>query len=149
MRAPADAPPATTSVAATPVATTPGATTPGAGVEASPGVEIPPDIEAAERGGSARRTFGVFLGITLLNPITVTYFAALILGLTATGAGPAEKAAFVAGAFLASLSWQTLLAAVGAFLHRRLPPRLRAGVILLGNGIILLFAAVIAVGLVA
>ncbi len=145
-------------VAVAPVATPPGAdaeVAPGAGVEASPGleaspgVEIPPDIEAAERGGSARRTFGVFLGITLLNPVTVTYFAALILGLTATGAGPAEKAAFVAGAFLASLSWQTLLAAVGAFLHRRLPPRLRAGVILLGNGIILLFAAVIAIGLVA
>jgi arginine exporter protein ArgO len=144
LRAPGVAP-----VAAAPVPATPGGTTPGARVEASPGVEIPSAIEAAERGGSARRTFGVFLGITLLNPITVTYFAALILGLTATGAGPAEKAAFVAGAFLASLSWQTLLAAVGAFLHRRLPPRLRAGVILLGNGIILLFAAVIAVGLVA
>ena len=111
--------------------------------------EIPPGVEAAERGGSARRTYLVFLGLTLLNPVTVTYFAALILGLTATGAGPAEKAAFVAGAFLASLSWQLLIAAVGAFLHRRLPPRLRAGVILLGNAIILLFAAVIAAGLLA
>ena len=64
------------------------------------------------------------------------------------GAGPAEKAAFVAGAFLASLAWQTLLAAVGAFLHRRLSPRLRAGVVLLGNGIILAFATVIGAGLV-
>jgi threonine/homoserine/homoserine lactone efflux protein len=112
------------------------------------GAEIPPDVEAAERGGSALRTYGVFLGITLLNPVTVTYFAALILGLTATGAGPAEKAAFVTGAFLASLSWQTLIAAVGAFLHRRLPPGLRAGVIVLGNAIILVFAAVIAADLV-
>jgi arginine exporter protein ArgO len=110
---------------------------------------IPADIEAAERGGSALRTYGIFLGITLLNPVTVTYFAALILGLTATGAGPLEKAAFVSGAFLASLSWQTLLAAVGAFLHRRLSLRLRAGVILLGNAIILAFAAVIAAGLLA
>ncbi len=113
------------------------------------GAEIPADVEAAERGGSGLRTYAVFLGITLLNPVTVTYFAALILGLTGTGAGPAEKAAFVAGAFLASLSWQTLLAAFGAFLHRRLPPRLRAGVILLGNAIILAFAAAIAAGLVA
>ena len=121
-----------------------------AGVAAPTGdAEIPPDVEAAERGGSALRTYLVFLGLTLLNPVTVTYFAALILGLTATGAGPAEKAAFVAGAFLASLSWQLLIAAVGAFLHRRLPPRLRAGVILLGNAIILLFAAVIAAGLLA
>ena len=81
--------------------------------------------------------------------MTVTYFAALILGLTATGAGPTEKAAFVTGAFLASLSWQTLIAAVGAFLHRRLPPGLRAGVIVLGNAIILVFAVVIAADLVA
>jgi len=108
-----------------------------------------PEIGRAERGGSALRTFGAFLGLTLLNPITVTYFAALILGLAATGAGIAEKAAFVAGAFVASLSWQTLLAAVGALLHRRLAPGLRTGVILLGNAIILAFAAVIAVGLVA
>ena len=110
---------------------------------------IPADIDAAERTGSARRTFAAFLGLTLLNPITVTYFAALILGLQGAGVGPVEKAAFVAGAFLASLSWQLLLAAVGAFLHRRLSPSLRAGVIVLGNAIVLLFALVIAIDLVA
>ncbi len=118
---------------------------------ASPGerAEIPADVEAAERGGSAARTFAAFLGITLLNPVTVTYFAALILGLAATGTGPAEKAAFVVGAFLASLSWQLVLAAVGAFMHRRLAPRLRVAVIVLGNAIILVFAALIAVDLLA
>lgn len=109
---------------------------------------IPAGVEDAERSGSAGRTFAAFLGLTLLNPITVTYFAALIMGLTATGVGPAEKAAFVAGAFAASLSWQTLLAGVGAFLHRRLPPAARTAVIVLGNGIILVFAAVIAADLV-
>ncbi len=108
-----------------------------------------PDVEAAERTGSARRTYGFFLGITLLNPVTVTYFAALIIGLTTTGTGPWEKAAFVAGAFLASLSWQTLLAGGGAFLRQRLSPRLRTAVVVLGNGIILLFAASIAVSLIA
>ena len=111
--------------------------------------DAPPGTPAAARGTSLVRTFGAFLGLTLLNPLTVTYFAALILGLAATGAEPSQKAAFVAGAFLASLSWQTLLAAVGALLHRRLSPSLRAGVILLGNAIILGFAAVIAAGLVA
>lgn len=116
---------------------------------AGPQAGLPAEVEAAERGGSAARTFAAFLGLTLLNPVTVTYFAALILGLTATGAGPAEKAAFVAGAFFASLSWQLLLAAVGAFLHRRLPAGLRVGVIVLGNAIVLLFALVIAAGLAA
>jgi arginine exporter protein ArgO len=113
------------------------------------GPETSHDGAAARRAGSALPTFGAFLGLTLLNPITVTYFAALILGLAATGAEAGQKAAFVAGAFLASLSWQTLLAAVGAVLHRRLSPSLRAGVILLGNAIILGFAAVIAAGLVS
>ncbi len=113
------------------------------------GAPIPPDVEAAKRGGSAIRTYAVFVAITLLNPVTVTYFAALILGLGSTGAGPAEKAAFVLGAALASLAWQTLLAAVGAFLHRRLSPTLRVGVVLLGNAIILAFAIVIGARLVA
>lgn len=107
------------------------------------------DVEAASRAGSARSMFAAFLGLTLLNPITVTYFTALILGLTGSGVGPVEKAAFVAGAFVASLSWQLLLAAVGAFLHRRLSPGLRSSVILLGNVIVLLFALVIAADLVA
>lgn len=107
------------------------------------------DVEATARGRSARGTFAAFLGLTLLNPVTVTYFTALILGLSGTGVGPVEKAAFVLGAFLASLSWQLLLAAVGAFLQRRLPPGLRAGVIVLGNAIILLFALVIAADLAA
>ncbi len=110
---------------------------------------VPPDVEAAERAGSAVRTYGVFVALTLLNPVTVTYFAALILGLGSTGAGPAEKAAFVAGACLASLAWQTLLAAFGAFLHQRLSARLRLGVVLLGNAIIVAFATVIAAGLAA
>ncbi|HYN47240.1 MAG TPA: LysE family transporter [Candidatus Nanopelagicales bacterium] len=114
---------------------------------AADGAPIRPDVDAAERGGSAVRTYGVFVAITLLNPVTVAYFAALILGLGSTGAGPAEKAAFVVGAFLASLAWQTLLAAIGAFLHRRLSPRLRAAVVLLGNAIILAFAISIGVGL--
>lgn len=108
---------------------------------------MPADVEAAERSDLARRTFATFLGLTLLNPITVTYFAALILGLQGAEAGPVEKAAFVAGAFVASLSWQLLLAAVGAFLHRSLSPGLRAGVIVLGNAIVLLFALVIAIDL--
>jgi arginine exporter protein ArgO len=118
------------------------------GIATDAGRPPPAGVEDAERAGSVGRTFAVFLGLTLLNPITVTYFAALILGLTATGVDLGEKAAFVAGAFLASLSWQTLLAAVGAFLHRRLPPGARTAVIVLGNAIILAFAAGIAIDLV-
>ncbi len=96
---------------------------------------------------SAGRTYASFLGLTLLNPMTVAYFAALILGLGGTGTSPVEKLAFVVGAFGASLSWQTLIAAAGAALHRRLGPRLRLAVGVIGNAIVLGFAAVIAAGL--
>jgi arginine exporter protein ArgO len=96
---------------------------------------------------SARRTYAAFLGLTLLNPMTITYFAALIVGLGGTGTAPIEKLAFVVAAFGASLSWQTLIAAAGAALHRRLGPRLRLSVGVTGNAIVLAFAVVIAAGL--
>ena len=94
-----------------------------------------------------RRTFLTILGLTIVNPMTVIYFSALILGLPAIGSGLAEKLAFVAGAFLASLSWQSLLALGGSLLHHRLPVRLQLGASLLGNLIILAFGLNIARGL--
>ncbi|MFJ5997207.1 LysE/ArgO family amino acid transporter [Streptomyces sp. NPDC092370] len=66
----------------------------------------------------ARACLGL-LGITLLNPTTVIYFAALVLGSQATGpAGPLEQGVFVLAAFAASASWQVLLAGSGALLGR-------------------------------
>lgn len=97
---------------------------------------------------SALRTYLQLLALTLLNPATVIYFAALILGLPDVGAGLPERLAFVAGAFLSSLSWQWLLAIVGSAGHRRLSPRLQAATSVFGNLVILGFAALIAYGLV-
>jgi arginine exporter protein ArgO len=97
---------------------------------------------------SALRTYLELLGLTLLNPMTVAYFAALILGLSSTGSGPAEKVAFVVGAGLASLSWQWLLAFGGSRLHRRMSPRLRLATGVLGNVIILGLAGLVAASLV-
>jgi threonine/homoserine/homoserine lactone efflux protein len=105
--------------------------------------------EAITLPPGAARTFATFLGLTLLNPMTVVYFAALILGLASTGAGPAEKAAFVVGAGLASLSWQELVAFVGSRLHRRLSPRARAATAILGNAVVIGLAVSIAIPLVA
>jgi threonine/homoserine/homoserine lactone efflux protein len=92
-------------------------------------------------------TYLRFLGLTLLNPATVIYFAALILALPDLGRGPGERAAFVAGAFIASLSWQLALATVSAFAHRRLPPRFQIGVSILGNVLICGFAILLALDL--
>jgi arginine exporter protein ArgO len=92
----------------------------------------------------AGRTYLRFLGLTLLNPHTILYFGALILGRPEAGAGPAERTAFVVGAALASASWQLLLAGLGALAHKRLPPRAQLAISLVGNLVVVGFALVIA-----
>ena len=80
------------------------------------------------------RTYLNFVGITLLNPMTIVYFSAFTLGRgTATSGTPAAGAAFVFGAGLASVSWQTLLAGLGGVARRRVTPRFRALAVLAGN----------------
>lgn len=85
------------------------------------------------------RTYVTLVGLTILNPATIAYFAALILGGT-VGASPtvSDKAAFVAGAALASLSWQTVIAAIGALAHKHLPAGFREWTGLVGNVIIII-----------
>lgn len=89
-----------------------------------------------ERGAGG--TFRLFLGLTMLNPLTVVYFAALIL---AGYAGASQTmwtvVAFVSGAGLASLSWQTLLAGLGALGHRHLSPRLQTLLSVIGNLVVI------------
>src|SRR2546428_473288 len=89
------------------------------------GLVAPERGEGTREPAGTRRTYATVLGLTLLNPSTVIYFASLSVGLPTISAEPAARAAFVAGAALASLSWQWLLAAAGSALHGRLPPRLR------------------------
>jgi arginine exporter protein ArgO len=70
---------------------------------------------------SPARAYLSLLGITLLNPATVVYFAALVLGTGAADAvRPVEQGVFVLAAFVASASWQLLLAGGGALLGRAL-----------------------------
>jgi arginine exporter protein ArgO len=67
------------------------------------------------------RAYAGLLGLTLLNPATMLYFSALVLGSRA-GAGRSlgESALFVGAAFAASASWQLLVAAGGSVLGRAL-----------------------------
>jgi arginine exporter protein ArgO len=67
------------------------------------------------------RAYMGMLGITMMNPMTVIYFAALVLGSQTTAATDhLEQAVFVFAAFAASASWQLLLAGGGALLGRTL-----------------------------
>jgi arginine exporter protein ArgO len=71
--------------------------------------------------GTVPRAYFGLLALTLLNPTTIVYFVALVLGGQATGgvaAGGAAGAVFVAAAFAASASWQLLLAGGGSVLGR-------------------------------
>jgi threonine/homoserine/homoserine lactone efflux protein len=92
----------------------------------------------------ASRTYLLFIGLTLLNPATVAYFVTLAVGLPEIAQGLGARAAFAVGAALASLSWQTLLAALGAALHTRLEPRLELATALLSSVILIGFALKIA-----
>lgn len=67
---------------------------------------------------SARKAWLTFVGITAVNPATVVYFAAIVLGGSVDIDGPAEGTVFVAAAFLASASWQVLIASLGTGLGR-------------------------------
>ena len=94
-------------------------------------------VGTANSGDSAVRTYAAFLGLTLVNPLTVAYFAALMLGLGDDTLGSAlDRALFVTGAFAASASWQLVLAAAGALLHHRLSERARLGTAVFGNALI-------------
>ncbi|MFJ5228967.1 LysE family transporter [Kitasatospora sp. NPDC088391] len=97
---------------------------------------VEPAPDASARG--AGRAFLRFTLLTAVNPATALYFTALI---AARGTGThAGATAFVTGVFLASLLWQHLLAAAGAFAGARLGPRLRRVTYAVGYGLVGLLA---------
>ncbi|MEK6207249.1 MAG: LysE family transporter [Chloroflexota bacterium] len=106
-----------------------------------------PQAMDRETGGvNPGNTYVMFLGLTMLNPPTVIYFVSLAIALPEVSADFASRAAFVAGAFLSSLSWQEFLALVGSVLHGRLTPRLQRITAVVSSLIILALAARVAFG---
>jgi arginine exporter protein ArgO len=63
--------------------------------------------------------FTAFLAITAVNPTTVVYFVAVVVGNPHLASGWGEGIAFVLAAFLASASWQLTLAFLGSALGRK------------------------------
>ncbi|GGO94039.1 lysine transporter LysE [Wenjunlia tyrosinilytica] len=103
--------------------------------------------ERAAVGGGAVRTFGRFAALTLINPTTALYFAALT---TAQGGSLGHGGAgvvFVAGVFLASLLWQQFIVAAGAFAGTRITGAARVWTFRVGYGLIIGYAALLAVPL--
>jgi threonine/homoserine/homoserine lactone efflux protein len=84
------------------------------------------------------RVYGQFLALTLINPMTIIYFAAYIIGRNIGGLDSVRASGmFVAGAGLSSLSWQSFLAVVGSVAHKSLPPGFQRRAVVLGNLIVL------------
>jgi arginine exporter protein ArgO len=88
-----------------------------------------------------------FLALTAINPATAATFAGLIVGLPAVAhASPPGKAAFVVGAFGASLAWQSTLAGGGALMRHGLPSGARTWTSVIGRVLVLALAAKLALG---
>jgi arginine exporter protein ArgO len=94
------------------------------------------------------RAFGALLGLTLLNPATILYFGALVLGWrTSNGFDGAQGAMWVAAVAIASASWQLTLAGGGALVGRALTgPRGRLGTSLVSSAMIVALAIYAALG---
>jgi arginine exporter protein ArgO len=105
---------------------------------------------AVTRGGLSTpgRAYLGLLGLTMLNPMTIVYFGALVLGRRAGGdLGTLGSVVFVAAAFVASASWQLLLAGGGSVVGRSLTgPRGRLGTALLSSTVIVALAVWLVVG---
>lgn len=88
-----------------------------------------------------------FVGLTVINPLTVIYFTTVVIGSgLAADLEPGEGIAFALAAFAASLSWQLLLAGLGSVAGHRLSPRFRVYSVVAGNILILGFAVRILLG---
>jgi threonine/homoserine/homoserine lactone efflux protein len=107
---------------------------------------VPQPMERESGRGGSGNTYLLFLGLTMLNPPTVIYFVSLAIALPEVSADLASRAAFVVGAFVSSLSWQEVLALIGAILHGRLTPRLQRITAVVSSLIILALAARVAFG---
>lgn len=110
------------------------------------------DPASAARPGRGLATPGrAYLGLlalTMLNPLTIVYFAALVLGRQASdGLTAGGEAMFVVGVSAASASWQLLIAGGGALVGRALTGRRgRLLTALLSSALIVALATVTLVG---
>ncbi|MGV3732025.1 MAG: LysE family transporter [Microcella sp.] len=103
------------------------------------------DAEASARVRTTtfRRLFLTVGALTLVNPVTVVYFAALVGSSTlAVDAGAAERLVFVVAAFAASLSWQLLLTTAGSLVGRVLTGPTGARITALVGGALVIALAV-------
>jgi arginine exporter protein ArgO len=100
-----------------------------------PGRELPPS-----RLRTTPRAYAGVLALTILNPVTIIYFTALVLGQREPFT-PGERVVFVIAVFVASASWQLLLATGGSMLGKWLAgPRGSLATALVSSAVIVALA---------
>jgi arginine exporter protein ArgO len=83
------------------------------------------------------RAYAAFVALTAVNPGTLVYFVALVLG-SGGALRHASGASFVAGVLIASAAWQLLLVGGGAALaHVLATPRARRALALASSALML------------
>jgi arginine exporter protein ArgO len=95
--------------------------------------------------GPGRRLVS-FFALTMVNPATLVFFAAVTTGLGGVARTPASGAAFVAGVGLASLAWQTLLVVAGSALSGRVGPAVQRLTTLTGNAVVAVLGVLVVAG---
>ncbi|MFF3242160.1 hypothetical protein ACFYWY_00160 [Streptomyces sp. NPDC002870] len=101
----------------------------------------------SDAGAGPVRTFTRFAALTLINPTTALYFAALTTAQGAALSGGGAGAVFVGGVFVASLAWQQLLVAVSGLAGRRISDTARAWTFRIGYGLVAVYAVKVALPL--
>ncbi|KQS98790.1 LysE family transporter [Cellulomonas sp. Leaf395] len=96
-----------------------------------------PDV-GPDRTTSAATTYGRFVALTAVNPLTAVTFTTIAVGLAAQVGGAGSVVAFFVGVGLASLAWQLLLAVGSGLLGLRLPPAARTWVSVGGSVVVVL-----------
>jgi arginine exporter protein ArgO len=104
------------------------------------GVRRPPGSADGGAAGGLAGTTARFYGLTLINPLTATAFAAVVLAMPGGEVTALGVAAFATGAFAASLAWQSLLAMAGAVAGSRLPDTARTVTTLAGAALVVALA---------
>ncbi|WP_351236165.1 LysE family transporter [Streptomyces sp. NPDC002133] len=118
-----------------------------AGSAGSAGNETAATAAVAEGADGPVRTFTRFAALTLVNPTTALYFAALTTAQGSTLSGGTAGVVFVAGVFAASFVWQQLLVAASGLAGSRIGARARAWTFRVGYGLVAVYAVKVALPL--
>ncbi|MEO3973292.1 hypothetical protein [Streptomyces sp. CAU 1734] len=118
---------------------------PGGRTVAGPAPAVSPSAPVS--AAAPARVFARFAGLTLINPTTALYFAALTTARGENLSGGAAGTVFVAAVFAASLIWHQLLVAAGGFAGARISARARSWTFRIGFGLVAVHAVKVALPL--